>query len=52
MAQVLENPDLGTFEEALGHLDWDEAMNEEYRSLLENDAWDLLPLPKGRKLVK
>eukprot|EP00253_Pinus_taeda_P027648 PITA_27648 len=27
-------------------------MNEEYRSLLENDTWDLVPLPKGRKLVR
>jgi hypothetical protein len=26
-------------------------MNEEYRSLMENDTWDLVPLPKGRKLV-
>ena len=35
-----------------GHLDWDAAMNEEYRSLLTNDTWDLVPLPKGRKLVR
>jgi hypothetical protein len=27
-------------------------MNEEYRSLMENDTWDLVPLPKGRKLVR
>ena len=27
-------------------------MNEEYHSLLENDTWDLVPLPKGRKLVR
>ena len=27
-------------------------MNEEYRSLLSNDTWDLVPLPKGRKLVR
>ena len=27
-------------------------MNEEYRSLLANDTWDLVPLPKGRKLVR
>eukprot|EP00253_Pinus_taeda_P001519 PITA_01519 len=27
-------------------------MNEEYCSLLENDTWDLGPLPKGRKLVR
>jgi hypothetical protein len=27
-------------------------MNEEYRSLMENDTWDLVPLPKGRKLIR
>ena len=27
-------------------------MDEEYRSLMANDTWDLLPLPKGRKLVR
>ena len=27
-------------------------MNEEYRSLMESDTWDLVPLPKGRKLVR
>ena len=27
-------------------------MKEEYKSLLANDTWDLVPLPKGRKLVR
>jgi hypothetical protein len=27
-------------------------MQEEYNSLLENQTWDLVPLPSGRKLVK
>eukprot|EP00253_Pinus_taeda_P015456 PITA_15456 len=27
-------------------------MNEEYHSLVTNDTWDLVPLPKGRKLVR
>eukprot|EP00253_Pinus_taeda_P023918 PITA_23918 len=27
-------------------------MNEAYHSLLANDTWDLVPLPKGRKLVR
>eukprot|EP00253_Pinus_taeda_P025181 PITA_25181 len=27
-------------------------MNEEYHSLLANDTWDLVSLPKGRKLVR
>jgi hypothetical protein len=26
-------------------------MNEEYRSLMENDTWDLVSLPKGRKIA-
>eukprot|EP00253_Pinus_taeda_P002136 PITA_02136 len=52
LAQVSANYDPDTFEEASGHPDWDAAMNEEYRSLLANDTWDLVPLPKGRKLVR
>jgi hypothetical protein len=27
-------------------------MNEEYRYLMTNDTWDIVPLPKGRKLVR
>ena len=27
-------------------------MDEEYRSLMANDTWDLVSLPKGRKLVR
>jgi len=38
--------------EASIHPNWDATMNEENHSLLENDAWDLVPLPKGWKLVR
>jgi hypothetical protein len=51
LAQVLETHDLETFLEASSHPDWDTSMNEEYRSLMENNTWDLVPLLKGRKLV-
>ena len=47
LVQISANYDPDTFAEASGHLDWDVAMNEEYRSLLANDTWDLVPLPKG-----
>jgi hypothetical protein len=52
LAQVLETHDPKTFAEASSHLDWDTTMNEEYCSLMVNDTWDLVPLPKGRKLVR
>jgi hypothetical protein len=38
LAQVSETHDPETFAEALGHPDWDTTMNEEYRSLMENDT--------------
>eukprot|EP00253_Pinus_taeda_P010782 PITA_10782 len=52
LAQASANYDPDTFVEASGHPDWDTTMNEEYRSLLANDTWDLVPLPKGQKLVR
>jgi hypothetical protein len=52
LAQVSETHDPETFVEASGHPDWDIAMNEEYCSLMENDTWDLVPLPKGRQLLR
>ena len=52
LAQVSKTCDLETFEKALGNLDWDATMDEEYCSLMENSTWDLVPLIKGRKLVR
>ena len=28
---------------------WIEAMNEEYKSMQDNEVWDLVPLPEGKK---
>ena len=30
---------------------WIDAMNEEYKSMQDNDVWDLVPLPKGVKPI-
>jgi hypothetical protein len=51
LAQVSKTHDPKTFVEASGHTDWDATMNEEYCSLMTNDTWDIVPLPKGIKLV-
>jgi len=31
--------------------DWQQAMQQEYDSLIENQTWDLVSLPPGRKKV-
>jgi hypothetical protein len=38
--------------EATGNPLWEAAMDEEYSALMDNNTWDLVPLPKGRKLVR
>ena len=38
--------------EALEQEDWKTAANAEYSSLIENDTWDLVDLPEGRKPVE
>jgi hypothetical protein len=38
--------------EATGNPFWESTMQEEYSSLIENQTWDLVPLPLGRKLVR
>ena len=30
---------------------WIEAMNEEYKSMQDNQVWDLVPLPEGKKPI-
>src|SRR5262249_50001644 len=43
-----------TYEEATRSDDaikWKQAMDEEYNSLIQNDTWDLVPLPEGRKAI-
>lgn len=52
MADVMDDPI--TIEEALSRHDgvqWKKAMMEEYRSLLQNNTWDLVDLPPNRKAI-
>ena len=38
--------------EAKGNSHWEEAMKEEYNSLIENNTWELVPLPSNKKIVR
>jgi len=40
-----------SYSEAAGNPLWEADMDEEYSTLMENNTWDLVPLPKGRNLV-
>ena len=49
---MMHGSDPQTYAEANGHPEWEAAMDEEYNSLIENQTWDLVPLPSNRKLVR
>jgi hypothetical protein len=49
---LVQSSDPQSYAEAAGHPSWESTMEEEYNSLLENQTWDLVPLPSGRKLVR
>jgi hypothetical protein len=44
--------DTNSHSEAVGNPLWEAAMDEEYSALMDNNTWDLVPLPKGRNLVR
>jgi hypothetical protein len=37
--------------EATGQQVWQDAMIEEYHSIMKNDVWDIVPRPKGKSVV-
>eukprot|EP00253_Pinus_taeda_P022449 PITA_22449 len=40
-----------TFEEVVKQQVWKDAMNEEYESIMKNDAWDVIPRPNDKSVV-
>lgn len=40
-----------TFEEAVKHQVWKDAMNEEYETIMKNDVWYVVPRPKDKSVV-
>ena len=61
MAKIARNIDPNdedepaTMQEAINHptrgKQWEEAFRNEYNSLIRNHTWDLVPRPKGRRIV-
>ena len=41
----------GSFDEASAQQVWRDAMVEEYSSIMQNDAWEVVPRPEGKSVV-
>ena len=39
------------FDEAVGNVNWEKAMDEEMVALYGNETWDLVPLPEGKNTI-
>ena len=40
-----------SFEEAVKHQVWKDAMHEEYEYMMKNDVWDVVPRPEDKAVV-
>ena len=47
----LINFEPSSFKEATQHDVWQEAMVEEYDSIMKNQVWEVVPRPQGKKVV-
>jgi hypothetical protein len=50
MCDILEK-DPTCFEEAIQKKEWSYAMTEEYQSIINNDLWEIVPIPKSKDVV-
>jgi hypothetical protein len=39
------------FEEAIQKQEWTNAMTDEYQSIIKNDVWEIVPIPKSKDVV-
>ena len=51
MANIVQDVEPTSFEEADGKREWDQAMDEEMAALDDNETWDLVQLPEGKKSI-
>jgi hypothetical protein len=51
MVRVIQEVEPTCFEQAVGNLKWDNAMDEEMAALDANATWELVALPKDKKAI-
>ena len=50
MSQLI-NAELATYKEVASQQVWNDAMIEEYSSIMKNDVWEVVPRPTGKSVV-
>jgi hypothetical protein len=50
MSHIIDTEPFG-HGEAAGQQVWQDAMTEEYQSIMKNDVWDIVSRPKGKSVV-
>ena len=50
MSTIVQS-ELGTFEEAVKHQVWKDAMNKEYESIMKHDVWGVVPTLEDKSVV-
>ena len=51
MAKIVQDVEPACFEDAIGDMKWEKAMDEEMAALDANRTWELVPLPEGKKAI-
>jgi hypothetical protein len=52
MVRVIQEVEPTCFEQTVGNLKWDNAMDEEMAALDVNATWELVALPKDKKTIR
>lgn len=52
MEKVVEVVEPTCFDDAIGNVHWEKVMDEEMNALYDNETWELVPLPKGKKSIR
>ena len=51
MAKIVHDVEPACFDDAIGDVKWEQAMDEEMAALDANVTWELVPLPNGKNVI-
>ena len=51
MAKIVQDAEPTCFDDAIGNVKWEKAMDEEMAALDANETWDLVPLPENKNVI-